>query len=60
MKTRSLLALVLLMAVAGMIAGGLLADDAKAPLAGAKCPVSGKPINQSDWVAYENGKVYFC
>lgn len=60
MKTRFLFASVLLMAVAAMLAGGLSAADDKASLEGAKCPVSGKPINQSDWVAYESGKVYFC
>ena len=65
MKTRSVLASVVLVAVAGMIAGALLAADsapapAKLNLDNAKCPVSGKAINASDWVAFENGKVYFC
>jgi YHS domain-containing protein len=48
-----------------MIAGALLAADsapapAKLNLENAKCPVSGKPIKANDWVAFENGKIYFC
>ncbi len=65
MKTRTVFASVLLVAAAGMIAGGLLAAD-PAPstpqpnLENAKCPVSGKPVKADDWLAFESGKVYFC
>ncbi len=65
MKTRTVFASVLLVAAAGMIAGGLLAAD-PAPstpqpnLENAKCPVSGKPVKADDWLAFDGGKVYFC
>jgi YHS domain-containing protein len=65
MKTRSIFASALLVAVAGMIAAALLAADAppslpKPNLENAKCPVSGKPVKADDWVAFDGGKVYFC
>ncbi len=65
MKTRTIFALVLLVAVAGLVAGALLAADPapsspKPNLENAKCPVSGKAVKADDWVAFENGKVYFC
>ena len=65
MKTRTIFALVLLVAVAGLIAGALLAADSapsapKLNLDNAKCPVTGKAVKADDWVAFENGKVYFC
>jgi hypothetical protein len=60
MKTRSRVMLILLGALTGLIATGLLAADSRAPGKDVKCPVSGKPINPSDFVEFENAKVYFC
>lgn len=34
--------------------------EEKDALAGAKCPVSGKPINKEASTDYKGGKVYFC
>ena len=65
MKTRTVFASVLLVATAGMVAGGLLAADSppstpQPNLADAKCPVTGKMVKADDWLAYDGAKVYFC
>jgi YHS domain-containing protein len=49
------------LAVAGLIVGASLNGEDKAdPLAGVKCPVSGKKINPEAKVEYKEGHVYFC
>ncbi len=59
MKARILLAM---LAVVGMIAvvGLNAADKADDPLAGVKCPVSGKAVKADTGVKYKDGEVYFC
>jgi YHS domain-containing protein len=37
----------------------VVAED-KDPLAGVKCPVSGKPVKADATAEYKGGKVYFC
>jgi YHS domain-containing protein len=36
------------------------AEKEKDPLAGAKCPVSGKPVVKAGVADHNGGKVYFC
>lgn len=60
MKARFIIAT---LAVAGLIIGATVNAEDKAkkdPLAGIKCPVSGKKINPEAKVAYKDGHVYFC
>lgn len=51
-------------AIALTFVAGVNADKAetkkKDPLAGVKCPVSGKPVKADKFAAYKGGKVYFC
>jgi len=71
MKNRTLLALVLLLALAAIVAHYVLAADpqpqgardtaaktgeTKAPGKDVKCPVSGKPVNPADFVEFEKAK----
>ncbi len=70
MKTRAILAVVLAVATAGLIAGGVLAaegakDDAKTAKDKVviKCPVSGESVDSMGGkvaVDFEGGKVFFC
>ncbi|MCC6475234.1 MAG: hypothetical protein IT514_15985 [Burkholderiales bacterium] len=49
------------LAVVGLVvAASINAEDKADPLAGLKCPVSGKKINPEAKVAYKEGHVYFC
>jgi YHS domain-containing protein len=58
MKARMLIAA---MAMFGLIvAASINAEDKADPLAGLKCPVSGKKINPEAKVEYKEGHVYFC
>lgn len=59
MKARMLLAM---LAMVGMIAVvGINAEDkAEDPLAGIKCPVSGKAVKADTGVKYKEGEVLFC
>ena len=60
MKMHAMLALAACLALG--LGSALLAEDneAKDPLAVAKCPVSGKAVKADAAVAYKEGKVYFC
>ena len=65
MKTRSTIALGVVVALAGLIAGSLWAADkdaasTKLSTKGVKCPVSGEAIDPSVSTTFEKGKVYFC
>jgi len=58
MKARTLICM---LALAGLVfVGSSTADEKKDPLAGVKCPVSGKPIKEDATVKYKDAKVYFC
>lgn len=54
----------LIAAVALMLVSGVNADKSetkkKDPLAGIKCPVSGKPVKADKTAEYKGAKVYFC
>lgn len=58
MKARMLVAA---LAMVGLIAAASInAEDKADPLAGLKCPISGKAINPEAKVAYRDGSVYLC
>ncbi|REJ72058.1 MAG: hypothetical protein DWQ34_15195 [Planctomycetota bacterium] len=49
-----------LCAVALLAVGVIAAEEKKDEKAVAKCPVSGKDINEEAFVEYKDAKVYFC
>jgi YHS domain-containing protein len=54
-------ALLSLIAVgASLVSPAVAAEDAKDPLAAAKCPVSGKAVKAESTADHNGGKVYFC
>lgn len=58
MKTRSLICLLALVGLT--VVASSRAEEEKDPLAGIKCPVSGKPAKADAAVDYKGGKVYMC
>ena len=59
MKAHTLIVAALMVTLTGAIT--LAADkDKKDPLAGIKCPVTGKPVKAASAVDYKGAKVYFC
>ena len=58
MKARMLVAMICVVAVSAVLS--LSAAEKKDPLAGIKCPVSGKAIKAASFLAHNGGKVYFC
>ena len=58
MKARMLVAALAMFGL--IVAASLNAEDKADPLAGLKCPVSGKAINPEAKVAYKDGNVYLC
>lgn len=55
---KKLLAKLAVAAFAFVAVFAIAADDAKAPKL--NCPVSGKPADKANAVAYKGGEVYFC
>ena len=59
MKTRLLIATICAIALSATLSL-TAADEEKDPLAGIKCPVSGKAIKAASFAKHNGGKVYFC
>lgn len=49
---------IIVLAVVALLAALVIASDVK--LGGAKCVVTGEPVNQSVSADYKDGKIYFC
>jgi YHS domain-containing protein len=58
MKTRLLIAMICAVALSATLS--LTAEDKEDPLAGIKCPISGKAIKAASFLKHNGGKVYFC
>ena len=66
MKTRTVFAFVLLVAIAGTDRRGIVGSRSRRRPPRSQisrtpnAPSLAKPVKADDWVAFENGKVYFC
>ena len=60
MKTRLLIATICAIALSATLSLSAADKKKKDPLAGIKCPVSGKPIKAASFAKHNGGKVYFC
>ncbi len=60
MKTRLLIATICAIALSATLSLTAADKEEKDPLAGIKCPVSGKAIKAASFVKHNGGKVYFC
>ena len=60
MKTRLLVATICAIALSATLSVSAAKKEKKDPLAGIKCPVSGKAIKAASFLKHNGGKVYFC
>ena len=60
MKTRLLIATICAIALSATLSLTAADKEEKDPLAGIKCPVSGRAIKAASFVKHNGGKVYFC